>query len=160
MKRKGTIGVILSWWMGVAVTLACFLPAGELMAGGNGFIEVAPSGRYFQHRDGTPFFPVGIHGHDMIDQAMGRLYWEAYFKLMNQSGINVLRLLMDGASSNGVVADPDYWFEANDADNPVPACGDAFAGGCDLSCEPAYNPAVEETLSYLFYLAEKYKVYL
>ncbi len=160
MKRNKTTKRCLSLWVALALSLACLVPAGDLLAAGSGFIQVAPSGRYFQHQDGVPFFPVGIHGYDMIHKNVNRSYWEAYFKLMNRHGVNVLRMLIDGRTAGGLSADPECWFEANNLENPVPDCGDAFAGGCDLSCTPAYNPVVEETLTFFFSLAEKYQVYL
>jgi len=162
MNPKPIQGGRLAPWA-VGAFLLCLVvqaPAAGAEASEGGFIQVAPSGRYFQHEDGTPFFPVGIHGYDMIQQNVNRAYWEVYFKLLNRHGVNVLRMLIDGRSGDGLTADPGCWFESNNLENPVPDCGDAFDGGCDLSCTPTYNPVVEETLTYFFALAEKYGIYL
>ena len=144
----------------VVLVLAFVAPTENVRAEGPGFVQVAPGGRYFQFEDGSPYFPIGIHGHDKIHKGMNRPAWEAYFKLMNRNGVNLLRLLVDGRYAGVMEADPECWFEAHDSDHPVPDCGDAFAGGCDLSCAPSYNPVVEETLTYFFSLAEKHGVYL
>jgi hypothetical protein len=157
-QRKTTSGI--SCLIMLAVTLTCLAGAADLQAQGSGFIQTAPNGRYFQFQDGTPFFAVGIHGHNMIDRGAARINWEAYFMLMNRSGVNVLRVLIDGRVDALLFADPDYWIESHSLENPVPDCGDDFIGGCDLACTPTYNPRIQETLAYLFALAEKYKVYL
>jgi len=160
-RLKAWEGRIFRWALWVlAVSLACLAPAEVLRADGAGFIRVAPGGRYFQFQDGAPFFAVGIHGSEMIHKGVNRATWDAYFKQMSRSGVNVLRVLLDGAYTDVMTADPECWYEKHGPDNPVPDCGDAFVGGCDLSCTPTYNPSVEETLTYLFSLAEKHGVYL
>jgi len=153
-----------AWTAGFVLLLGALLPAGELQAADPGPIQTTPGGRYFQFQDGTPFFPVGVLGMSALDigppKGPNRLQREAYFKLLSDSGANVLRLMVDGRTG-GLKADPENWVEQHDLEDPVPDCGDEFAGGCDLDgCHPKYNPALEETLNALFGLSAKYGVYL
>jgi len=154
--RKPLLALLLCPWL-----LAVGFPAA---AAPPGPVQVAPGGAYFQLPDGSPFFAVGVLGSACLivgpPTGPNRLQWEAYFKLLRDSGVNLLRVMVDGRG-RGLSADPDNWLEDHDAENPVPDCGDEFAGGCDLDgCAPAYNPVMEETLDYLFGLAEKYGIHL
>jgi hypothetical protein len=73
--------------------------------GEKGFIQIAPSGRYFQWEDGTPFFPIGQNdwpnAFDLRKRSRADL--DAYFQNLSTHGVNVLRLLMDVGDKEDVV---------------------------------------------------------
>jgi len=128
---------------------------GTTEASSHGFIQVAPNSRYFQFQDGTPFVPVGVHNYAIIERtashrdsgdnyAPNRAEYEAFFRLLKASGMNVIRILLDG---------PGYWLEEQ-----LAGCG--IHPGCNLDCPVEYNVPIRETIDYLFSLAEKYDVYL
>ena len=101
-----------------------------------GFIEVAPSRRYFQWEDGTPFFPIGQNdwtgAFDLRKRSKTEL--DAYFRNLSDHGVNVLRLLVDVGVKQDVV-----WVETQPG---------------------AFNPRFKEWMDTIVELAEKHDVYL
>ncbi len=146
---KSTLSMIFC----VAMAMNAVIP-GISMA----VIEVTDNGAYFQFQDGTAFFPIGTwhESGPYVDEDVlpTRLDWEEWFKVMSENGINLYRMMLDM---------PGHWVE-----NPGLAsleCGDENdeVDGCTLDdscCDLPINPKVEETLRFIFYLAEKYHIYI
>ncbi len=126
-----------AWAIGWAVCFAVgAAPRPAQAMSGKGFIEVAPSKRYFQFEDGTPFFPIGLNEWpDALDtRKKSKKEIEAYFRNLRAHGVNVLRLIVE----SGKPAD-NLWVETRPG---------------------AFNPAFKAYMDFIVGLAEKYDVYL
>ncbi len=87
-----------------------------------GKIEVSPSGRYFQHADGTPFFWLGDTNWSGAHKANSE-DWTRYLEVRNEQGFNVVQVMMtnslaftgnaDGrqayVGSDHIQIDPDFF---------------------------------------------------
>lgn len=80
-----------------------------------GFIQVAPSQRYFQFEDGTPFFPIGQNDWPPVFDLRVRTKKDIddYFRNMKAHDVNVLRIQMEVGSKKSkplYVEDPPGTF--------------------------------------------------
>jgi len=93
-QSKGLLGVIVVLGMDLFPREA---GAGEAAIGKQGFIQVAPSKRYFQWEDGTPFFPTAQNDWPPAFDLRKRSKKDPddYFKNLNAHRVNVLRLMVD-----------------------------------------------------------------
>jgi len=100
-------------------------------ASGPKFITVSPNKKFFQFPDGRPFVPVGLN--ESFDQSLlfspQRL--DQYFRHLNRSGVNTVRILLDG------------WGES---------LVELRVG--------QFNPDVEKAVDNLLQAAEKHGIYL
>lgn len=101
-----------------------------------GFIQVAPSRRYFQFRDGTPFFAIGHNdwppAFDLRKKSRQQV--EAYFRNCKAHHVNVLRIILDVGNKETA-----FWVETKPGQ---------------------FNPAFKRWMDTIMALAEEYDVYM
>jgi len=111
-------------------------PAKPLPRGRKGFIQVAPSKRYFQYEGGASFFPIGQNEwpRSVELRTKTKKDLDQYFRNLNEHGVNVLRLLLDvGHKEKSLFVE---------------------------TAPGQFNPKFKQWMDMIVGLAEKYDVYL